>query len=104
VGPLSRINWSRGIDQLKTLSKVSGGRSYLPDTHLEIPAIYDDLMEHLRVRYIITYVPTNPASGGSVRSVRVELVNSRTAAPLQIVDAAGKVITARVSVQGQYAP
>jgi hypothetical protein len=104
VSPLSKIDWSRANDQLKKLSQVSGGRAYLRETDLEVPAIYDDLMEHLRVRYVITYVSSNPASSGSARSVRVELVNSSTGAPLRIVDAAGKAITARVSVQGQYAP
>jgi hypothetical protein len=65
---------------------------------------HDDIMEHLRVRYVITYVSSNPSSGGAARTVKVALVNPTTSAPLRIVDLTGKVIASRVLVQGSYTP
>jgi VWFA-related protein len=102
AGPLSKISWSRANNQLITLARVSNGRTYLRDTVLEIAAIYDDLMEHLRVRYVITYTSSGAHSGGSMRRVRVALLDPRTAGPLRVTDAAGKAITARVSADASY--
>jgi len=48
--PITKIDWPRAKERLKTLARSSGGRAYLRDTELDIPAIYDDMMEHLRVR------------------------------------------------------
>ena len=104
AGPLAKIDWKRAEDQLETLAKASGGRAYLHDATIEVPAIYDDIMEHLRVRYVITYVSSSPGNGGSARTVRVALVNPKTGAPLRIVDATDKVVPARVIVQGSYTP
>jgi Ca-activated chloride channel homolog len=101
-GPLGKIDWSRANHLLKTLAKVSNGRAYLGDTPVEIPAIYDDLMEHLRVRYIIKYTPAGAHSRGSSHRVRVALVDPRTGGPVRITDAAGKAITARVSAEATY--
>jgi VWFA-related protein len=109
VGPLAKIDWQRASEQLKTLARVSGGRTYLRDIALDVPAIYDDMMEHLRVRYVITYVSSNPAAGTRhSRAVRVALVNSKDGSkdgsPLRIVDASGKTVTARADLQGSYTP
>ena len=104
AGPLPKTSWSRANNQLITLARVSNGRTYLRDTVLERAAIYDDLMEHLRVRYVITYTSSGAHSGASMRRVRVALVDPRTAGPLRVTDAAGKAITARVSADASYTP
>jgi hypothetical protein len=113
AGPLAKIDWQRAGEQLKTMAKVSGGRTYLREIALDVPAIYDDMMEHLRVRYVLKYVSSNPAAGtGHARTVRVALVDPKTGskagskgeAPLRIVDASGKAITARADLQGSYTP
>src|SRR6202047_4767540 len=104
ASPLSKIDWSRANTQLKTLARVSNGRTYLRDAVLDIPAIYDDLMEHLRWGYVITYTSSGGHRGGSMRRVRVALVAPRTGGPLRVTDAAGKAITARVSADASYTP
>lgn len=96
TGPISNIDWSRAKERLKTLARSSGGRAYLRDSELDVAAIYDDMMEHLRVRYVLTYATSNPDGGGS--NVRVELVDPRTGAPLRVTDGSGKVIPAKVTV------
>jgi len=104
TGPLAKIDWKRAEDRLETLATVSGGRAYLKDTTTDMPGIYDDMMEHLRVRYVIRYVSSNPADTGVARSVRVMLVNPATEAPLRLVGASGKASAARPIVQGSYTP
>src|SRR3984893_5692051 len=104
AGPLSKNDWRRADTQLKTLARGSKGRTYLRDAVLDRPAIYDDLMEHLRVRYVITYTSSGGHGGGSMRRVRVALVDPRTGGPLRVTDAAGKAITARVSADASYTP
>jgi VWFA-related protein len=104
TSPLSKIDWSRASNQLEKLAGATNGRTYLRDTALDVPAIYDDLMEHLRVRYVIKYTSGLAGSGGVMRKVRVTLVDPRTGGPLRITNAAGKAITARVSADASYTP
>jgi VWFA-related protein len=102
TAPFARIDWKNAEKQLETLAKASGGRAYVIESDLEIPPIYDDIMENLRVRYVITYVSSNPATSGPPRSIRIELIDPKTGAPLKIHDASGKVVAARVYVQASY--
>ena len=53
-------------------------------------------MEHLRVRYVLTYASSGPDAGAG--NVRVELVDPRTGAPLRVTDASGKRITPTITV------
>jgi Ca-activated chloride channel family protein len=96
TGPIAKINWPRAKEQLKTLARSSGGRAYMRDTELDVPAVYDDMMEHLRVRYVLTYPSSGPDAGAG--NVRVELVDPRTGAPLRVADASGKRITPTITV------
>jgi len=104
VGPLSRIDWKRVESQLQEIARVSGGRFYSPDSTIDLSPIYDDIMENLKVRYVITYKSSTDADLRSPRTVRVELVNPRTGGPLQIVDASGRTIHANVIFQESYIP
>jgi VWFA-related protein len=104
AAPFARIDWNSAEQQLEDLAKVSGGRAYVPDSDLEVPAIYDDLMENLRVRYVIKYVSSNTATIGPPRNIRVELIDPATGGPLKIHDASGKVVAARVYLQASYTP
>jgi hypothetical protein len=71
---------------------------------VDLPAIFDDLMENLRVRYVITYKSTSDPNVNRARTVRVELVDSRTSEPLRIVDAGGKTVHSKIIVKGSYIP
>jgi VWFA-related protein len=104
TAPFARIDWNTAEKQLEQLAQASGGRAYSLQSEVEVPAIYDDIMENLRIRYVITYVSSNPSQGGPPRNIRVELVDPKTGQPLKIRDAAGKVVSARVFVQQTYTP
>jgi len=103
-GPLARVDWAQCERQLETLARTSGGRAYVRASTVSIPAIYDDIMENLRVRYVITYVPTAPPTSATRRTVQVKLVDPKTDEPLRIADASGRRVTARVIAQASYAP
>ena len=61
-------------------------------------------MENLKMRYVITYKSATAGDLNSPRTVRVELVNSKTGGPIQIVDATGETIHAHVILQDSYVP
>jgi len=104
AAPFARIDWNSAENQLEALAKGSGGRAYVPGADGEIAAIYDDFIENLRVRYVITYVSSNTATIGPPRNLRIELIDPTTGGRLKIHDASGKVIEARVYLQASYAP
>ena len=102
--PFAHIDWNGAQNRLERLAHSSGGRAYEPESDVEIPAIYDDIMENLRLRYVITYVSSNSATSGQPRKIRVELIDPKTGQPLTFRDANGKPVTARVFVQESYSP
>jgi VWFA-related protein len=104
TAPFARIDWPAEEKHLETLAKASGGRAYTLQSDPEIPVIYDDIMENLRVRYVITYVSSNTATVGPPRKIQVELVNPKNGQALKIHDATGKPVAAKIFVQQTYDP
>ena len=70
--PLARINWTRAERELQEIARKSGGRAYFPDTTIELSPVYDDLMENLKVRYVITYRSSNDVDLNRPRTIRVQ--------------------------------
>jgi len=100
--PFARIDWDGAEKQLEAIAAASGGRAYVLESDLEIPAVYDDIMENLRLRYVVTYVSSNAAESGPARQIHVELIDPQTGGPLKIRDSNGKAVTARVYVQESF--
>jgi Ca-activated chloride channel family protein len=96
TGPITKIDWARTKERMQSLAQRSGGRAYSRDTEIEVPAVYDDMMENLRVRYVLTYPRSNLDPGTA--AIRVELIEPKTGAPLRVADAAGKSITPTVKI------
>lgn len=103
-GPYSRIDWKRAESELRQIATASGGRMYSPQFTFDLSGIFDDLMENLRVRYVITYKPTLDTDANRARTVRIELVDSRTGGPLKIVDANGRPVRWKTLVEASYVP
>jgi hypothetical protein len=102
--PLARIDWSKAQNQLQEIARASGGRAYAPENMIDLSATYDDRMENLKVRYVITDRSSSDGDLSIPRTVRVELVNPSNGEPLEIVDLNGKTIRARVVVQERNTP
>jgi VWFA-related protein len=103
-GTLAHIDWGKVDRELQEIVRASGGRVYSPETTLDLSQIYDDMMENLRVRYVIRYRSSSNLDLNSPRTVRVELVDPKTGDPLEIVDQSGHKIRANVVVQDTYVP
>lgn len=105
ANPYARLDWKRTESQLHEIARVSGGRLYTVNSSLvDLTSMYDNLMENLRVRYVISYRSKTNSSAGNSRSVRVELVDPKTNGLLEIVDTNGKVIRSKVVVENSYVP
>lgn len=101
---LAGIDWKDAENKLLAIAKASGGRLYSPESTIDLSAIYDDMIENLKVRYVITYKSSSAKPPIATRAVRVELVDPKTDQPLRIVDANGTPVSARVIVQDTYTP
>ena len=104
AGPYAHIDWKGAEAKLRQIAVAGGGRMYSPQVLVDLPAIFDDLMENLRVRYVITYKSTSDPNVNRARTVRVELVDSRTSEPLRIEDANGKTVRSKIIVKDSYIP
>jgi VWFA-related protein len=102
--PLAKIDWSRVERELQEIASASGGRTYSPQSTLDLSGIYDDLLENLKVRYVITYQSSSDLDLNTPRTIRVQLVDPVTGGPLKIVDEGGRTIRANVIAQESYVP
>ncbi len=102
--PLQHFNWSEGEDKLQQIAGASGGRLYSPKTVVDLPAAYDDIMENLKVRYVITYRSSDNARSNKARTVHVDLVNPATGQSLRITDENGATVRPTVILQESYTP
>ena len=104
AGPYAHIDWKGAESKLRQIATACGGRMYSLQTIVDLPAIFDDLMENLRVRYVITYKSTSDPNVNRARTVRVALVDSGTSEPLRIADASGKIVHSKIIVKDSYIP
>jgi Ca-activated chloride channel homolog len=104
TGPVAKMDWTKAEVELQKIASASGGRAYVPENTVDLSPIYDDMMENLKVRYVLTYRSSNDLDPNTPRFVRVALVDPNTGGPLRIVDANAKTIPAMVVVQDSYTP
>ena len=102
--PLANVDREKLEHQLQEIARASGGRAYTPSSTTQLSPVYDDMMENLKVRYVITYKSSNSGDPNSPRTVRVELVDPQTGGPLAIRDANGRIVRASVLLQENYVP
>jgi Ca-activated chloride channel homolog len=102
LGPIARMNGLQADNQLRTFAKETGGQAFLPRFYGEFPSIFRAIAEALRNQYALTYSPTNQARDGSVRRIKVQLVDPATGDPLKIVDEKGKPIKYSIIAKNGY--
>jgi VWFA-related protein len=104
LGSLGRMNFLQGENQLKTFAQMTGGFAWFPQFDGEIPGIFREVAAFLRHQYSLTYSPSNHATDGKFRKVKVELI-APDGGPLTVLDQKGKkqkiVVYAR---EGYQAP
>jgi hypothetical protein len=104
AGPMAHIDWGKADRRLQEIASASGGRAYSRKDIVDLSPVYDDILENLKLRYVITYRSSKGPDGSSPRSVRVELVDPQTGGPLRIVDESGRTVRAHIAAQDSYIP
>ncbi len=66
----------KGAEFLNTLTEVTGGRAFYPDPGKDLITSAELLAGYLRSQYVIGYSLPLEAKKGSMRKVRVKLVNA----------------------------
>ena len=83
-GPHAQIDWNRAAIALQQIAEKSGGRVYSPESTFDLSGIYDNIMQNLRVRYVITYKSApSPGDQRAETTVEVKLIDPKTGAPLE---------------------
>lgn len=85
----TRMDYLQGENQLKTFARMTGGMSWFPQFEGEMPGDFQSLVAFLRHQYSVTYTPSNAATDGKFRKIKVELV-APDGGPLTVTDQKGK--------------
>lgn len=101
-GAIGRMDDLQAENQLRTFAKETGGQFYNPRFYGEFPGIFASIADSLRHQYNLTYNPTNQTRDGSVRKLKVELVNPQNGEPLRIVDEKGKPLKYSIIAKNAY--
>ncbi|HEV8493811.1 MAG TPA: VWA domain-containing protein, partial [Candidatus Angelobacter sp.] len=88
-------------NQMKTFSKLTGGRWFEPVFDGQLREIYGEIADTIRNQYAISYHPTNRALDGSFRKIKVELVDE-AGHPLKLKDQKNKDIKYQVVARDGY--
>jgi VWFA-related protein len=102
--PYAKLNWKRAEAQLLTLTQATGGRTYAPDSLIDLSAIYDDILQNLKARYVLTYISNSDPTSQTPRNVRIALVDATTGRPLKILDQNHHPILAGTIAEDRYVP
>jgi VWFA-related protein len=98
------LTYLQAQNQLRTFAGMTGGRAWFPRFDQEVPGIMADVAASLRNQYSIAYTPSNSATDGKYRKIKVELLD-KDGSPLIVKDPKGKKIDVHVYArQGYMAP
>lgn len=67
------IDWKAAEEHLEKIAEASGGRQYFPDDVMEPAAVYDDMVDTLKLRCVIMYRVPPPARSDVPRAIQVKL-------------------------------
>jgi VWFA-related protein len=73
MGPIARMNYLQGDNQLRTFAKWTGGKAYFPLFAANFKEVFGDIAADIRNEYVLTYSPTNSKQDGTFRKVKIEL-------------------------------
>lgn len=103
-GPYGQLDWDRARAALARIARASGGRMVAPESVLDLPDEYDDLMEDIRARYLITYRASSAQPPDVARSVRVELRTGGGGGRPRASRDKRRAAPATVMIQSSYVP
>lgn len=96
--------WQQARVELAQIAAVSGGRLYVPQVSYDTASIFDDILENLRVRYVIRYTSASDWDLSRARSVRIQLVDPGAGRALNSIDQHGKHSVSSMAFEQSYVP
>jgi VWFA-related protein len=97
----SNIDYLQADNEMKTFAQMTGGQHFKPIFPGELPDIFSQINESIRNQYVLTYTPTNTKSDGSLRKVKVYLVDNE-GLPLKMHDEKGHPLKYSVVSRDSY--
>jgi Ca-activated chloride channel homolog len=71
TGPLARVDWEQLEARCTQLAEASGGRIYRGVRAFNAPAMFDDMLERLRLRYVLSYDSAAARTSAGPREIEV---------------------------------
>jgi len=104
MNSMDNLGFLQADNQLRSFSRLSGGRAYFPRFEGQFREIYADIAAALRNEYNLSYASSNTKRDGKFRKIKVELLGE-DGKQLKIVDQKGKEVKYEVRArEGYYAP
>jgi VWFA-related protein len=100
-GGIREMNYLQAQNELKTFASMTGGLSFSPLFQGELPSDFAQINSSIRNQYVLTYRPTNSATDGSYRKIKVILVDNE-GHPLEMQDEKGKPLKYSVIARDGY--
>jgi Ca-activated chloride channel family protein len=75
IGPIDRLTFLQGENQLKTFASRTGGKAWFPRWQAEYLSIMQQVGISLRNQYSMGYQSTNPNKDGKFRKIKVDVVD-----------------------------
>jgi Ca-activated chloride channel family protein len=75
MGPIDRLTFLQGENQLKTFASRTGGKAWFPRWQAEYLNIMQQVGVSLRNQYSLGYQSTNPNKDGKFRKIKVDVVD-----------------------------
>jgi VWFA-related protein len=97
----SHIDYLQADNEMKTFAEMTGGQHFKPVFQGELPDIFSQINESIRNQYVLTYTPTNTKNDGSLRKVKVYLVDNE-GLPLKMHDEKGHALKYSVVSRDSY--
>jgi VWFA-related protein len=100
-GGIRQLEYLQAQNQLRTFASMTGGLSFSPLFQGELSDDFASINNSIRNQYLLTYRPTNAASDGTYRKIKVILVDNE-GHPLQMQDEKGKPLKYSVIARDGY--
>ena len=91
VSELDKRSREKAVNFLSRLADETGGRVFYPGSGMELERIAKEIMTEMRAPYVLGYNSTHATRDGSLRKVRVEIVNQPEGVKLTATARAGYV-------------
>ena len=97
----SDINYLQADNEMKTFAEMTGGMHFKPVFEGELPDIFTQINESIRNQYVLTYTPTNTKNDGTLRKVKIYLVDNE-GLPLRMQDEKGRPLKYSIIARDGY--